>query len=88
MPPGMAASQAECLRHHYSNHRLQHHGLGRQGIGLGVRGGNGLGRGLRGGRRLFGNGTRFVWRQRGAEELQVAETALVDGVEAGFVAVQ
>jgi hypothetical protein len=77
----MAASQAECLRH-------QHHGLGRQGIGHGVRGGGGFGRGLRGGGQLFGNGTRFVWQQASAQELQVAEAALVDAVEAGFVAMQ
>jgi hypothetical protein len=37
---------------------------------------------------VFGNGIRFVWRGGVSEELQVAEAALVDAVEAGFIAVQ
>ena len=36
---------------------------------------------------MSGNGTRFVWYGEGAEEHQVVEGALVDEVEAGFVAV-
>ena len=36
---------------------------------------------------VSGNGTRFVWYGEGAEEQQVVERALVDEVEAGFVAV-
>ena len=36
---------------------------------------------------VSGNGTRFVWYGEGAEERQVVERALVNEVEAGFVAV-
>src|ERR1035441_7938323 len=42
---------------------------------------------LRGGQ-VFGNGTRFVWYFLGLQELQVAEAALVDAVEANFITVQ